>query len=129
MSELKPCPFCGVTLTANNNPADLYVQRYGTHYSHPDGHCYLSGDEVSPSRIEDWNTRAAGIQNTAGDGGDGGAVLDEPQQRQRMSLAIRRHFPYSAGSDHQQMVTDFLAAAGVTAIPTTDNLDVTGEPK
>jgi hypothetical protein len=55
-----PCLFCGAELQPNNNLADIYVHRYGTHYDHrsgPDG-CILSGLEVSPGEIDDWNRRA-----------------------------------------------------------------------
>lgn len=58
MSELKRCPFCNVQLVANNNPADFFVQRYGTHYEHPIGGCILDEIEITPSQIEDWNRRA-----------------------------------------------------------------------
>ena len=58
MTDLKPCPFCGVKLVANTNQADFYVARYGTHWDHPPGLCFLADHEVSPSNIEDWNTRA-----------------------------------------------------------------------
>lgn len=60
MSEPKllGCPFCGVSLVANSNPLDFFVARYGTHYSHPTGNCFLEDTEVSPSEVADWNTRA-----------------------------------------------------------------------
>ncbi|HWH81627.1 MAG TPA: hypothetical protein VNU71_05260 [Burkholderiaceae bacterium] len=43
----------------NNNPADIYVQRYGTRWSHPESACYLSGEETGVSEIKAWNTRPA----------------------------------------------------------------------
>jgi hypothetical protein len=55
--EVKPCPFCGATLMPNNNQDDLYVRRYGTHYQHPQGDCFMGDWEVSPSGIGDWNRR------------------------------------------------------------------------
>ena len=60
MSEPKllPCPFCGESLVANNNPDDLYVRRYGTHWDHPTNDCFLENVEVSPPEIDDWNTWA-----------------------------------------------------------------------
>lgn len=60
MSEPKllPCPFCGVSLVTNANTADFYVKRYGPHYVHPAGDCFLEDTEVSPSRADAWNTRA-----------------------------------------------------------------------
>jgi hypothetical protein len=70
--ELKPCPFCGVALVANTNQADLYVKRYGTHYDHPTGLCFLADAEISPAQIEEWNTRPAidaalpGVQKIVG---------------------------------------------------------------
>lgn len=76
MADLKPCPFCGITLAANNNRRDLYVRRYGTHYQHPVNDCYLSDTEVSPSQIEDWNRRAAhgvaSASKAAAETGNGG---------------------------------------------------------
>lgn len=54
-----PCPFCGETLAANNDQRDMYVRRYGTHYSHSGMDCYLADTEVSPSQVESWNRRAA----------------------------------------------------------------------
>lgn len=58
---LLPCPFCGVNLIANNNPADMYVRRYGTHYMHPSTPdcCHLDAHEVTPSEVELWNRRAS----------------------------------------------------------------------
>lgn len=56
--EIKPCPFCGISLTANTNRADLYVRRYGTHYAHPIDNCFLSDAEVSPCQVKEWNRRA-----------------------------------------------------------------------
>lgn len=58
MSELKPCPFCGALLVANNSMEDFYVRRYGTYYVHPSALCFLDGTEISPSEVEDWNRRA-----------------------------------------------------------------------
>lgn len=62
---LKPCPFCGASLTPNNNQADTSVNRYGTHYDHPPGLCFLAGTEVTPSQVVDWNTRAQPSQAPA----------------------------------------------------------------
>lgn len=52
-----PCPFCGVKLTPNNNQADLYVRRYGTHYNHINNGCFLGGDALTPADVPDWNKR------------------------------------------------------------------------
>lgn len=57
-NTLLPCPFCGASLVENNNQDDLYVRRYGPHWDHPMGNCFLEDTEVSPSQIRDWNTRA-----------------------------------------------------------------------
>ncbi len=65
---LKPCPFCAVSLTPNNNPADSYVARYGTHYMHPPGDCVLADWEISPSNVESWNRRAALSSHPANSG-------------------------------------------------------------
>lgn len=57
-ATLLPCPFCGMELRANTNQADLYVRRYGTHYTHPDNPgCFLDDSEVSPRQVEEWNRR------------------------------------------------------------------------
>jgi len=56
--ELKPCPFCGASLIAHDDQNDMYVRRYGTHYRHPYSLCYLADTEVTPSMIEEWNTRS-----------------------------------------------------------------------
>lgn len=78
MSDMKPCPFCGIALTPNTNQEDLYVRRYGTHYGHPWNGCYLSDDEVSPSQIEEWNNRGEIVSATA------------PAQRQPNSETMRK---------------------------------------
>ena len=56
---LEPCPFCRVALVPNNNQDDLYVRRYGTHYTHQNNGCLLDGNELTPSEVGAWNTRAA----------------------------------------------------------------------
>jgi hypothetical protein len=58
VSELNRCPFCSSELMPNTNQDDLYVRRYGTHWVHPDGPCFLDGTEVSPSQVDAWNRRA-----------------------------------------------------------------------
>lgn len=60
-AALLPCPFCGAALTPNDNPADLYVRRYGTHHMHPATPtcCHLDGHEVTPSEVDAWNRRAS----------------------------------------------------------------------
>jgi hypothetical protein len=57
MSELKRCPFCSIELMPNTNRGDLYVKRYGPHWDHPDGLCFLADTEVSPSEVDAWNQR------------------------------------------------------------------------
>lgn len=68
--DLKPCPFCGVDLTVYDNPADLYVRRYGTHYQHPRSDCHLSDHEVTPSEVNDWNRRVTHGVGLPGGGRD-----------------------------------------------------------
>lgn len=57
-SELLRCPFCSCELMPNTNQDDLYVKRYGTHWNHPDGPCFLADMEVSPSQVDAWNRRS-----------------------------------------------------------------------
>lgn len=56
--ELLPCPFCSCKLLPNTNQGDLYVKRYGSHFDHPGGLCFLADAEVSPSEVEAWNRRS-----------------------------------------------------------------------
>ncbi|GAC1478398.1 MAG: hypothetical protein NVS1B6_19720 [Steroidobacteraceae bacterium] len=61
-TEPLPCPFCGERLLPNNNQDDLYVRRYGTHYRHPSGTCYMADIELGPAAAQDWNRRASPAQ-------------------------------------------------------------------
>ncbi|MEB2554098.1 hypothetical protein [Burkholderia cenocepacia] len=56
--EIKNCPFCGANMIENSNKKDLYVARYGTHYTHPEGDCVLWDFEVTPGNVKLWNRRA-----------------------------------------------------------------------
>jgi hypothetical protein len=56
---LKPCPFCGAELVANDHPRRRRDDHEITIYTHPQGNCHLAGYQLDYEERELWNRRAA----------------------------------------------------------------------
>lgn len=91
MSELKRCPFCSIELMPNTNKGDLYVKRYGPHWDHPGGLCFLADTEVSPAQVDAWNHRVAT------QGAD--SIVAHPDERVSMSWAQYVALTSTQGAD------------------------------